>query len=291
MPTSNPIDIERLLSGPRNSPIFTYIIAWSLALMFIEGYDMQTTAYAAPALIKEWGVNKALFGPVFSASLVGYLAGAVHCLQHQRSLRAQERHRLRRPRHRHLHLRRRLRHQRAGLDVPPPDRRHRPRRHRPLHHRAERRIRVGIQPRQTHHPAVHRLHRRHRHRRLHRLLHDPAFRLELGLPHRRHPPADPRRRCGQATSGIHPLPRGQRTRPRAPRRNRRLAAPRSRDHAAIPLHCRRGKPTRRARARPVHRPSPGDDHAALARLHLQSGRPLFPDELAAHPCSPPAACR
>ena len=77
MSTSGPIDIARLLEGDRSSPLYTQIIIWSLALMFVEGYDMQTMAYAAPAIIRDWHVDKALFGPVFSASLVGYLIGAL----------------------------------------------------------------------------------------------------------------------------------------------------------------------------------------------------------------------
>jgi MFS transporter, AAHS family, 4-hydroxybenzoate transporter len=71
------IDVARLIEGDRRSSVFTQVLVWSLALMFVEGYDMQSMAYAAPAVIHAWHLDKALFGPVFSASLVGYLVGAL----------------------------------------------------------------------------------------------------------------------------------------------------------------------------------------------------------------------
>jgi MFS transporter, AAHS family, 4-hydroxybenzoate transporter len=45
------------------------------AVMFLEGYDMQVTSYAAPAIMKEWHLTSAYFGPVFGFGLFGYLLG------------------------------------------------------------------------------------------------------------------------------------------------------------------------------------------------------------------------
>jgi len=44
--------------------------------MFMEGYDIQVLAYAAPSIIKAWKINPAYFGPIFSFSLFGYMLGA-----------------------------------------------------------------------------------------------------------------------------------------------------------------------------------------------------------------------
>ena len=52
------------------------VIAWLCLLMVVEGFDMQVMAYAAPAVLKEWNVSRAAFGPVLSASLFGYMVGA-----------------------------------------------------------------------------------------------------------------------------------------------------------------------------------------------------------------------
>lgn len=52
------------------------ILAMCATAMVVEGYDMQLVAYAAPAIIRDWHIDKALLGPVFSAALLGYLLGA-----------------------------------------------------------------------------------------------------------------------------------------------------------------------------------------------------------------------
>jgi AAHS family 4-hydroxybenzoate transporter-like MFS transporter len=45
--------------------------------MILEGYDTQAMAFAAPALTQEWEISRAALGPVFSASYVGYMVGAL----------------------------------------------------------------------------------------------------------------------------------------------------------------------------------------------------------------------
>ena len=71
------VDALRLIEQTSRSRLQLWILISSLALMFIEGYDLQVMAFAAPAIIRDWHISKQLFGPVLSASLVGYLAGAL----------------------------------------------------------------------------------------------------------------------------------------------------------------------------------------------------------------------
>src|SRR6516225_251699 len=52
------------------------ILVLCCAAMVIEGYDVQVLAYAAPAIIHDWHIEQAYFGPVFGAALFGYLLGA-----------------------------------------------------------------------------------------------------------------------------------------------------------------------------------------------------------------------
>jgi AAHS family 4-hydroxybenzoate transporter-like MFS transporter len=75
MNTRTTINVGELLeSNPLNW--FHWIIFLNTCMvMFIEGYDMQVTSYAAPAIIKAWHLNKAYFGPVFGFGLVGNLLG------------------------------------------------------------------------------------------------------------------------------------------------------------------------------------------------------------------------
>src|SRR5476649_2754624 len=49
-----------------------------LALLLVtDGYDAQVLGYVVPALAKDWGLEKAAFGPVFSANLLGLTLGSV----------------------------------------------------------------------------------------------------------------------------------------------------------------------------------------------------------------------
>lgn len=43
----------------------------------LDGFDTQAIAYVAPSIGEAWGIDKALFGPVFSAGLLGLTIGAL----------------------------------------------------------------------------------------------------------------------------------------------------------------------------------------------------------------------
>src|SRR5262249_48891520 len=45
--------------------------------LMIDGFDVQSMGYAAPALIKDWNIPSASLGPVFSAGLFGILVGSL----------------------------------------------------------------------------------------------------------------------------------------------------------------------------------------------------------------------
>lgn len=46
-------------------------------IVFLDGFDTQAIGYVAPAIIKEFGVSRASLSPVFSASLIGLMLGAL----------------------------------------------------------------------------------------------------------------------------------------------------------------------------------------------------------------------
>ncbi|WP_150295272.1 MFS transporter [Sphingobium estronivorans] len=52
------------------------ILAIITAVMVLEGVDIQCISFVAPAIIRDWGIAPAAFGIVFSAGLIGALAGA-----------------------------------------------------------------------------------------------------------------------------------------------------------------------------------------------------------------------
>lgn len=45
--------------------------------LIMDGFDVQAMGYVAPAILKEWHVSNALFGPVFGAGLFGILVGSL----------------------------------------------------------------------------------------------------------------------------------------------------------------------------------------------------------------------
>src|SRR5579872_745326 len=70
------LDVGALIEGRLARPQIA-IALWLCSLMVLEGYDMQTLSFAAPAILREWNVSRADFGPVISAHLTGYLFGAL----------------------------------------------------------------------------------------------------------------------------------------------------------------------------------------------------------------------
>jgi AAHS family 4-hydroxybenzoate transporter-like MFS transporter len=47
------------------------------ACLVMDGFDVQAMGYAAPALVRDWGVSRAEMGPVFSAALAGLFLGSI----------------------------------------------------------------------------------------------------------------------------------------------------------------------------------------------------------------------
>ena len=75
MKTRTTIDVGALIENSRLGWFHMTILFNTCLIMFIEGYDMQVTSYAAPAIIKAWHLTNGYFGPVFGFGLFGYLLG------------------------------------------------------------------------------------------------------------------------------------------------------------------------------------------------------------------------
>lgn len=70
------IDVDRLIDEQKIGRFNIMIVVWSFLAMLADGYEITAMAFAAPELVRIWGVETASLGPVFSASLVGVLFGA-----------------------------------------------------------------------------------------------------------------------------------------------------------------------------------------------------------------------
>ena len=70
------VPVSRLLDERGLGAFQITLLVWSFFLVLIDGYDIAAIAFAAPHLVKAWGVSPKALGPVFSASLVGILFGS-----------------------------------------------------------------------------------------------------------------------------------------------------------------------------------------------------------------------
>jgi AAHS family 4-hydroxybenzoate transporter-like MFS transporter len=70
------VQVSRLLDQRGLSSFQIKLLIWSFFMVLIDGYDITSIAFAAPSLVKEWGLNPGSLAPVFSASLIGILFGS-----------------------------------------------------------------------------------------------------------------------------------------------------------------------------------------------------------------------
>jgi MFS transporter, AAHS family, 4-hydroxybenzoate transporter len=70
------IEVSRLLDQRGLAPFQIRLLAWSLVLVLIDGYDYASIAFAAPSLMRAWSLEPTDLGPVFSATLGGALFGS-----------------------------------------------------------------------------------------------------------------------------------------------------------------------------------------------------------------------
>jgi AAHS family 4-hydroxybenzoate transporter-like MFS transporter len=65
------IDSAQFIGLPLRVTVLTFLI------MLVDGFDLQTMSFVAPELVTEWGVERALLGPVLTASMIGMALGSV----------------------------------------------------------------------------------------------------------------------------------------------------------------------------------------------------------------------
>ena len=71
------VDIAEVVEK-QNGKIFLFSVFLMCALvMLADGFDNQAINYAAPAIIREFGIERALMTPVFNVSIIGWMAGSV----------------------------------------------------------------------------------------------------------------------------------------------------------------------------------------------------------------------
>ncbi|MFM0290737.1 MFS transporter [Paraburkholderia megapolitana] len=71
------VDIGELIDSQPLSTFQKWIMVLIGCSVVMDGFDVQTMGFVAPAIVRAWGIGPAELGPVFGASLLGMLAGSI----------------------------------------------------------------------------------------------------------------------------------------------------------------------------------------------------------------------
>src|SRR5579871_476183 len=74
---ASPIDVAAFIDAQPVGGFQIKLILACATVLFLDGFDTAAIGYVAPALAKEWSVDKAALGQIFSAGLVGLMIGAL----------------------------------------------------------------------------------------------------------------------------------------------------------------------------------------------------------------------
>ncbi|HUN28043.1 MAG TPA: MFS transporter [Steroidobacteraceae bacterium] len=77
MPAGSRVDVTHLIDHARFAGVPARLTILAFLILIADGYDIQSIAFAAPALAESWGVRRELLGPVLAASLIGMGLGSV----------------------------------------------------------------------------------------------------------------------------------------------------------------------------------------------------------------------
>ena len=71
------IDVNEVIERQRLGRFQIMLGGLLLVAMFVDGFEAQAPGFAAPAIIKEWGIPRSAMGLVFGAGNLGLMVGAV----------------------------------------------------------------------------------------------------------------------------------------------------------------------------------------------------------------------
>jgi len=71
------INVGELLDNSKLNRLSLRVIVICFVFMLVDGYDYGIISNAAPLIMREWDIDAAMFGPVFSVATFGWLLGAI----------------------------------------------------------------------------------------------------------------------------------------------------------------------------------------------------------------------
>lgn len=73
----NTVSVSDVIGRSRLGGLQVRVVALCTLCMIVDGFDVQAMGYVAPAIIGDWGIQKADLGTVFGAALLGMTLGAL----------------------------------------------------------------------------------------------------------------------------------------------------------------------------------------------------------------------
>jgi AAHS family 4-hydroxybenzoate transporter-like MFS transporter len=75
MARSKTIDVAALIESQAVSRFLLRTVTICFLVQIMDGFDLQVTGYIAPYIVRDWHVDRAALGPVFSAGYIGLMIG------------------------------------------------------------------------------------------------------------------------------------------------------------------------------------------------------------------------
>src|SRR4051812_16473254 len=77
MPTKKIIDVQEFINSHRMSSTQILLLVLCFFVVAIDGFDLASIGFIAPAIKTEWGITPAQLAPLFGAGLFGLMLGAL----------------------------------------------------------------------------------------------------------------------------------------------------------------------------------------------------------------------
>jgi len=71
------IDVAAVIERQKLNRFQVVTFALCTVFLFLDGFDSQVIGYLAPALVRDWHINRVALGPLFSAGALGIALGAI----------------------------------------------------------------------------------------------------------------------------------------------------------------------------------------------------------------------
>src|ERR1041384_8502010 len=74
---ASPVNVTEIVDNSPFTPLHWRAFTLCMACLGMDGFGVQVLGFAAPSIIREWGISNAVLGPVFAAANFGVLLGAL----------------------------------------------------------------------------------------------------------------------------------------------------------------------------------------------------------------------